>query len=96
MTPDEFQAAFLDRLTDADIIRAFVDEMDGVPLHGNFQDATHWCVRVGRQRLPHRRLIAYAVLRRLGQQLDPNDFSGSIATRIKWWLGEQGFDTPDL
>jgi hypothetical protein len=96
MTPEEFQAAFLDNLTDADIIRAFVDEMDGVPLEGNFQEATGWDVRIGRQRFPHRRIIARAVVSQLGQQLTPNDFSGAIATRIKWWLGEQGFDTPDL
>lgn len=96
MTPNEFQAQFLDHLTDEDIIRAFVDEMDGVPLEGNFQDATGWRVRIGRQAFPHRRIIAHAVARRFQRQLTPNDFGGGIGERIKWWLGTQGFDTPGL
>ena len=96
MTPNEFEAAYLNRLTDTDIIRAFVDELDDAPLVGNFQAATGWNIIVGQQRFPHRKIIARAINRRLGQQVTPMDFNGNIDKRIRWWLGEQSFVTQEM
>lgn len=95
MDPNDFQAV-LDLLTPSDILRAAADHLDGIATESTFHPAKGWCIRIAGRDFPHRPIIARAAAGHIGRELEPTDFGGNNDKRARWWLGEQGFDTPDL
>jgi hypothetical protein len=85
----------LNGISHADMLRAVADYHDGVGPEG-FREPSGWVIRLASRDSAHRPVIARAAVRTFGRDLTPQDFGGNDDKRAKWWLEQQGFDTPEI
>ncbi len=82
MNLDEFQEV-LDRITFADLLRAFADCHEGNGPVG-FLEASGWVIRISGREFAHRPVTARAARRAVGRDLTPQDLSGNNDKRVEW------------
>lgn len=93
LSPDEFQAKYLDPFSKADFLRSAADIFDGKGDDFTFRPARSWSIRIAGELFAHRLLVAMTAKRMLNVELtSAEDFSGIIGERCEWWFRDHGFE----